>query len=212
MEAYEKRQQFDPDAVSLASVAERRVRYYLATGQKQKAKETADFGGEVYSQRGLTAKAVYFEETGDLAQAFDWYSKIEERYQTADELLYFCCRHTASSGDAELDKRMSDRLQTWYNQGEKASLSKLSTPPADGVAVSHAGPILDALAIKNGDVIVAVRGIRVHNLTQCFLARDMDRAPELKVIYWQGSDYREATLTLNSEHRLGADLINYKTK
>jgi len=212
MKTYEEEEQLDPDAVLLASLAERRVRYYLSTGQKQKAKETADFAGEVYSQRGLTAKAVYFEETGNLAQAFDWYSKIEERYQTADELLHFCCRHTAASGDTELDKRISDRLQVWYNQQQKVSRSQLSKPPTDGVAISNAGPILEALAIKSGDVIVAVRGIRVHNMTQCFLARDMDRAPELKIIYWQGSGYREATLTLNSEHRLGADLINYNPK
>jgi tetratricopeptide (TPR) repeat protein len=212
MKTYERQEQFDPDAVALSNLAERRVRYYLATGQKQKAKETADFAGDVYSARGLAAKALYFEETGDLAEAFDWYGKIEERYQMADDLLYFCCRHTTSTGDAELDKRMSDRLQTWYRQGEKVSLSQLSQPPADGVAVSNAGPILEELAIKNGDIIVAVRGIRVHNLTQYFIARDLNPAPELKIIYWQGSGYREATVTLNAEHRLGADFVNYTTK
>lgn len=212
MKTYEQQEQFDPDAVALANLAERRVRYYLATGQKQKAKATADFAGEVYSARGLAAKALYMEETGDLAQAFDWYSKIEERYQRADELLYFCCRHTPSSGDADLDKRISHRLQTWYNEREKVSLSNLSKPPTNGVAISSAGPILEKLSIKNGDIIVAARGIRIQNLTQYSLARDMDRAPELKIIYWQGSGYREATIALNAEHRLGAEVTNYNAK
>jgi tetratricopeptide (TPR) repeat protein len=212
MMTYEQQAKFDPDAVSLANLAERRVRYYLATGQKQKAKETADFAGEVYSERGLAAKALFFEETGDLAQAFEWYSKIEERYQEPYELLYFCCRHIPSSGDAELDKHISDRVQTWYRQQEKVSLSHLSQPPADGVVVTNAGPTLEERSIKNGDIIVAARGIRIHDMTQFFLARDMDRGPKLKIIYWQGSSYQEATVTLNSEHRLGVDLINYSAK
>jgi tetratricopeptide (TPR) repeat protein len=212
MMTYEQQAKNDPDAVSLANLAERRVRYYLATGQKQKAKETADFAGEVYSARGLAAKAIYFEETGDLAQAFEWYAKIEERYQLAEELLNFCYRHTASSGDAELDKRIRDRMQTWYRQQEKVSLNHLSQPPLDGVVVTNAGPILEKFSIKNGDIIVAVRGIRIHNFTQCNLARDMDPAPELKIIYWQGSGYQEATITLNSRHRFGANMINYRAK
>jgi tetratricopeptide (TPR) repeat protein len=212
MSLYERQEQSDPDAVSLANLAERRVRYYLATGQKQKAKETADFAGEVYSAGGLAAKAVYFEETGNLARAFDWFGKIEERYRDADELLFFCCRHVGASGDANLDRRMADRLQTWYNEREKASLSSFSGPPADGVSLSTPGPALERLSVKKGDIIVAARGIRIHNMTQLKLARDMDRAPELKIVYWQGSGYREATVALNAEHRLGATMLNYAAK
>jgi tetratricopeptide (TPR) repeat protein len=212
IKTYEKQEQFDPDAVALANLAERRVRYYLATGQKQKAKETADFAGEVYSSRGLAAKAFYLEQTGDLPQAFDWYSKIEERYQQADELLFFCCRHTGASGDADLDERIRKRLQSWFNERQKVSLGELSQAPSDGVVVTNAGPILGKLSIKKGDIIVGARGIRIHNVTQFSLARDMDRAPDLKIIYWQGNGYREETITLNSEHRLGANMINYKAK
>jgi len=212
MKTYEEEEQADPDAVALAGLAPKRVRYYLATGQKEKAKQTADFGAEVYSARGLAAEAIYFEETGDLTQAFDWYSKIEERYNNPDELLYFCCRRVGSSGNAGLDKRIGDRLQTGYNQRQKVSLSDFSGPPTDGVTLTNAGQILEKLSIKNGDIVVAARGIRIHNMTQLWFARDMDRAPTLKIIYWQGDNYREATVTLNSEHLLGATLLNYAAK
>jgi tetratricopeptide (TPR) repeat protein len=212
MKSYEQEEQVDPDAVGLANLAPRRVRYYLATGQKEKAKQTADFGAQVYSAGGLESEALYLENTGDLAEAYEWYSKIDERYNDADYLLYFCCRHVGSSGNAGLDKRIGGRLQSWYNERQKVSLNDLSGPPADGVTLTNAGPLLEKLSIKNGDIVVAARGIRVHNMTQLWFARDMDRAPTLKIIYWDGNNYREATATLNAEHLLGATLVNYAGK
>ncbi len=209
MKTYENEERSNPDAIEMAAVAVARVKYYLAKGQKRKAKEVADFGAAVYSFNGLESMGVYMEETGDLAQAFDWFAKTEERYQNADALLSFCCRHAASSGDAELDKKIHDRLQVWYKQRKPAKLSDFSGPPKRGVALNDPGSLLENYSLKQGDVIVAARGVRVENITQLTFARDMDPAPSLTIIYWQGDSYREKTIPLNDEHRFGATLQNY---
>ncbi len=212
MKNYELRDEVDTDAVTMANIAERRVRYYLATGQKEKAKEVADFAGEVYSQLGLKAKGFYLEQTGDLAGAFEWYRKIEERYDWPDDLLFFCTRHTAPTGDTDLDSRIRGRLQTWANQRQKVSLGSFSGTPTNGVRLSGLSEPLKKLFIKDGDVVVAVRGLRVENIAQYFLARDMEPATEMKIIYWHGSGYHESTVTLNSERRMGATVTDYRVR
>jgi tetratricopeptide (TPR) repeat protein len=66
VKVYEKAVEKDSDALNAANYATLLINHYLATGDKEKARATADFAGEVYSYRGLAAKAGYFEKTGDL--------------------------------------------------------------------------------------------------------------------------------------------------
>ncbi|HEX3716349.1 MAG TPA: hypothetical protein VH595_00130 [Verrucomicrobiae bacterium] len=209
MKFYEDQEQTDPDAVSLANLAPMRVTYYLATGQKQKAKEVADFAAGVYSSNGLEAKGEYLEKTGDLSGAFDWFGKIEERYNNIIPLLEFCCRHVGSTGDADLDKNIVNRLAAWSKGREKVTLSDFSAPPTDGVSLYNVRPALAALSVNDGDVIVAERGFRVHNVNDLAITRDIDRSTEMKIIYWHRNGYREITVTLDSGHRLGSLIYNY---
>ena len=64
--------------------------------------------------------------------------------------------------------------------------------------------------LNKGDVLVAVRGIRVHNVEQLAIARDLDPAPEVKVIVWRDGNYRECNVILSEGHRLGFELRAYK--
>jgi tetratricopeptide (TPR) repeat protein len=210
IKVYEQAAEKNPDALMIAEFAARRIKYYLATGQGEKARETADFAGEVYSCPGLGAKAGYFEQTGDLAQAREWYSKIEERYDNADEILFFCCRHAAPTGDAQLDKKIASRLQAWFDRREKVTLAGFTGPPNDGVTLTQTSETTEKAHLKKGDIFVAARGIRIHNLDQLTIARDMNPAPGLTVIVWQDGAYREANVTLPASHRFGALVVNYK--
>jgi tetratricopeptide (TPR) repeat protein len=80
----------DPDSVGIASHAPWRVKYYLGKGNREKAREIADQAAEVYSFDGLESKAIFMETTTNYEEAFEWYGKIEERYDNASPLLGFC--------------------------------------------------------------------------------------------------------------------------
>src|SRR5581483_7660817 len=90
IKVYEKAVEKDSDALHAANYAAFLIDHYLATGDQKKAREMADLAGDVYSQRGLAAKAWYFEKTGDLPQALEWFDKIAERYGSSNEALSFC--------------------------------------------------------------------------------------------------------------------------
>jgi tetratricopeptide (TPR) repeat protein len=214
IKVYERAAEKNPDALLIACFAARRITYYLATGQSEKARETADFAGDVYSRIGLAAKAGYFEQTGDLAQALEWYNKIDERYGPgpADETLFFCCRHAGPTGDAQLDKQIASQLQAWFDRQKKVTLADFTGPPNDGVTLTETSQTLERANLKKGDIIVAARGIRIHNMNDLSIARDMNPAPDLTVIVWQAGAYREANVTLSASHRLGALIVNYTLK
>jgi len=63
--------------------------------------------------------------------------------------------------------------------------------------------------LKQGDVIVAIDGIRAHNFAQYSYVRDSKQSPELDLIVWQGSAYREIKAS-PPNHRFGVDFGDYK--
>lgn len=215
METYDEEEKVDADVVKMSNLALDRVKYYLAHGQQPKAKRIADAAADTYSWGGLAAEADYCEETGDLRQAFDCYSKIAERYDSyggSGPLTLFCFRHQTPTGDATLDKEIAERVQSLNKQTEKVTLSSFSGAPADGVYLKTTTPALQSISLIPGCIIVALRGFRVHNDDQATVVRDRDPAPDMEIIFWDGSRYREATTTLNEEHRLGVDWQTYSAK
>jgi hypothetical protein len=188
------------------------IDHYLAAGDKEKARLMADFAGEVYSYRGLAAKAGYLEKTGDLAQALTWFDKIQQRYGDSSEALSFCGRHARSSGDAALDKEIATRLKTWFANQKRVKLADFQMAPTNGIVLQEKNDTKTNTALQKNDVVVAVRGICVHDLNELTIARDLDSAPEVKVIVWRNGSYRECNVTLNDNHRFGFDLGEYQPK
>ena len=212
VKVYEKAVEKDPDALNAANYAEFLISYYLATGDKEKARGTADSAGEVYSYRGLAAKAGYFEKTGDLPHALEWFDKIEERYGKSTESLSFCSRHAIATGDSALDKQVATRLNKWFESQKQVKVADFQTAPTNGLVLlreleSHS---TNNTGLEKGDVLMAVRGIRVYNLEQLAIARDLDPTPEVKVIIWRNGSYRECNVTLAKSHRLGFEIGEYK--
>lgn len=210
MRVYEREEVENPDALHIAGLAARRISYYLATGQQTKARQVADYAGEVYSYAGLAAKAGYFEQTGDLPQALDWFEKIDERYNEPWATVCFCARHFNGTGDAELDKKITRHLREWYHRQPKVTLAEFRGPPQDGVAIQTTSPILEKATLKKGDVLVALRGIRIHNMDEFGVARDVDQSPDITVIVWQDGHYREVHVSLAPNHRFGAMFADHK--
>jgi tetratricopeptide (TPR) repeat protein len=212
VKVYEKAVENDSDALHAANYAALLINHYLATGDKEKARATADLAGEVYSYRGLDAKAGYFEKTGDLPHALEWFDKIEERYGKSTESLSFCSRHAMPTGDAALDKEIATRLKNWFDKQKQVKLADFQTPPTNVVVLLQQAKndSRNNTGLEKGDVLVAVRGIRVHSFEQLAIARDLDPAPDVKVIVWRNGSYRECNVTLSDGHRMGFQLGEYK--
>jgi tetratricopeptide (TPR) repeat protein len=199
----------DPDAVRASNHAEWRVRYYLKRGQTDKARRIADEAAEVYSFVGLEAKAVFMEATTNYDQAFEWYSKIEERYDDSGPLLGFCARYQAKTGDSRFEPEARGRLKKLFPKGiENVALGDFTHAPGDGVLIRQENALVRSAGLKRGDVIVAVYGVRVHNFRQYGYCRELKTTPELDLIVWQGQAYIESKPNLVG-HRFGVDFGDY---
>lgn len=209
-EYYDKGCNADPDTVRASNYSLWRVRYYLKKGDFTRARVIADFGGEVYSYDGLEAEAVYFETTSNYPEAFDWYKKIEDRYEDSAPLIAFCVRYKALTGGKQFDAELQQRIPKLFPKGiEKVSLSDFQQPPRDGILIEGQNDVLQSYGLRQGDVIVAVNGTRTQTMNQYTYVRDSLTVPEMDLIVWQGSAYHTVRAS-PPNHRFGVDFGDYK--
>jgi tetratricopeptide (TPR) repeat protein len=200
------------NSIRASTFASWAVRYYLAKGQTEKARQVADEAGEVYSGGGLAAKAEFLEATGKYAEAFEWYAKMEERYGQSGLLMRFCSRYKEKTGDGRFDAELQKRLrQLFSGDPKKVRLADLKGAPTDGVIVEEVNGLTEEAGLKGGDIIVAAQGIRVHTFEQYDYARDSSASPELVLLVWQDGAYREIKAS-PPNHRFGADFATYRRK
>lgn len=210
-EYYEKNYA-DPDSVAISRHCSWLVHYYLKKGQVEDARRAADFGGEVYSFSGLKAKAEFFEAVKNYGGAYDWYAKIEERYEDSGPLVGFCVRYKQLTGDTRYDGLVSKKSNKAFPNGfEKVRLADFTAAPTDGVLFKEDSDLLQAAGMKSGDVIVAIYGVRIHNQAQYEYLRDNNTNPELVLVVWQGNGYHEIKAS-PPEHRFGVDIGSYLKK
>jgi tetratricopeptide (TPR) repeat protein len=208
---FEKACELDPDKVQVANGADWLVQYYLKKGQIDSARHLADLVGEVYSYTGLTTKAQFLEDTGDYAGAFEWFLKIQERYDDMGPVVAFCNRYKAKTGDARFDDELQKRMGNPFPNGiEKVTINDFRSAPADGVLINGENGLIRAAGLKQGDVIVALDGIRVHSFEQYSYEREVNTAPEMDLIVWQGNGYHEVKASPPG-HRFGVDFDDYVT-
>jgi tetratricopeptide (TPR) repeat protein len=202
----------DPDGVRIASFSLWRVRYYLRKGEIEKARSVADQGGEVYSARGLEAKAIFLETTSDYDGAFEWYAKIEERYEDPGPLVGFCERYKKLTGNNRFDAEVNKRLKNIFPNGmEKVSVADFHDPPTDGVTLNGQSDQVRAAGLRFGDVIVAINGVRTHTASQFKYVRDLEDRPDMDLIVWQENSYREIKAS-PPNRKFGVDLGNYRAR
>jgi hypothetical protein len=198
------------DRVSAASYAGLLVDHYLDSGDRPQAKKVADEAGEVYSAAGLRAKAWYHERIGELDEAMKWHELSVERYGSPDELLIFCNRQIGKSKDARFVAKLQAVVDKFRpSKIEKVSLSDFKKPPVDGTAFSGSSPELLKAGLKEGDVVVAIYGNRIHSNTEYTLVRDTSTNTGLEIIVWDGSKYREVKAS-PPEKRFGVNMVPYR--
>jgi hypothetical protein len=200
------------DSVSIANRSLWPVKYYLRTGNQRRAGEIADQAAETYSERGLETKAHYLEETKDLLGALEIHKEIEERYESSGPLIAFCQRHNKKTDDPRFREEVNRRVKKIFPDGmKKVAMKDFTAPPRDGVVFEKASDLLLNSGLRAGDVIVAIEGTEVHNLTQFYQIRDSDISAPMTLIVWQSDKYLEVKAS-PPERRFGVSIANYKPK
>lgn len=201
--------ELDPDKVQVANGANWLVQYYLKKGEINSARRLADLAGEVYSYTGLLTKARFLEDTGDYAGAFEWFWKIQERYNDPGPVVAFCRRYKAKTGNTQFDEELQKRLGNLFPDGiKKVTIDDFHSAPRDGVLIDGEDGLTRAAGLASGDVIVALDGIRVHNFAQYGFEREIHSAPEMDLIVWQDTYYREVKAS-PPNHRFGVNFSDY---
>jgi len=200
----------DIDSVRVANNATWRVEYFLQEGNVERARQIADAAGKAYSAAGLVAKATFFEWTSNYDGAFEWFAKEEERYNDSGPLLDFCLDYQAWSGDARFRPEVDKRLDKLFPAGlEKVSLADFHGPPADGVRLGKLNNPQATYGLNEGDVVVAIYGVRTRTPNQYKYVRDGKTDPELDLIVWQTNAYHELKISPPGR-RFGAQLYTYQ--
>lgn len=195
--------------VHAASVAKPLIDAYLERGQIESARNVADEAGEVYSWAGLGAKAHFHERQGELETAFGWLKKIEERYESVLPQIEFAVRHAPKTLDTPFGKTLLETLDAYRPKDlPRVTLAQLTEPPTNGVAFQSLSPRLTQYGFRTNDVIVAVGGLRIRDLRDLRKLVVSQIKPELELILWDRSSYRELKYPLENRE-IGAPLYNF---
>jgi predicted metalloprotease with PDZ domain len=171
--------------------------------------ELADQAAEVYSYSGLLAKAELLESLGKFSDAWEYFLKLEERYNNSEDLMAFILRYKAKTHDTRYDGELQGRLKKIFPNGlEKVGLKNFSGAPADGVIIQQENTLVTAAGLRKGDIIVALYGIRAHNFEQYSYARETTTNAQMDLIVWQQNHYTEMKAS-PPNHRFDADFATY---
>ena len=184
------------NALTILDLTEMKVRYTLLLDEPTRG----------------AAKASFLEGTTNYDDAFEWYAKLEERYNHSGPLIAFCERYKNLTGDNRFEPELKKRMKTLFPGGiEKVSLADFHGVPADGVLIQQQNALLTAAGLRAGDVIVALNGTRTHAFTQYMYIRDSLTGPEMDLIVWQGNRYHEFKAS-PPNHLFGVDFGDYRAQ
>jgi hypothetical protein len=205
----EKAMSLHPDAVTAASYSPWLIKYYQRKGMTSKAMQLADQAAEVYSYSGLLAKAELLESLGKYSDAWEYFLKLEERYNNSEDLMAFIVRYKAKTHNTRYDGELQSRMKNLFPNGlEKVSLKDFSGAPRDGVIIDEENQLVKDAGLGRGDIIVALYGIRTHNFQQYSYARETTTNAEMDLIVWQQNNYVQIKAS-PPDHRFNADFASY---
>ena len=197
IKAYEMAFESAADRVGISNKTPWMIWYYKSIGEDTKARDIADHNAEVYSARGLRSAMTLALDEKDLARAEDYAAKVMERYGYSDGW--------AAVGVAT--GKTNPVFKSVFSDGvEKASLADFNEAEKyAGVRVNDASVIVSASGMRQGDVVMAVDGIRVKTFPQYVAVMDTTLNPVTKFIFKRGRKLMEIECIL-PERRLDTDM------
>jgi tetratricopeptide (TPR) repeat protein len=189
---YEKGIELSTDEVSVAGRCGWLVHYYFHKGEVKKAEALANRAAETYSYDGLKTKAELLEVQEKDLEAYDYYWKMEERYNDGWPLAAFCIRYKTKTGDPRFDKEVQKRLKLLFPRGlEKVTPKSFKGIPDEGVMVYTENELVLQAGLKKGDIIVGLDGLKVYAMMQYQYLREKTTNAPLDLIVWNGREYVE---------------------
>jgi tetratricopeptide (TPR) repeat protein len=192
---YEEWLQKSRDQVGIANDSLWLVRRYHELGEADRAEALATRVAAVGSYSGLMTLGDLYDWRGRAASARRMYEKAAARYDANSDLLGFYLRRVDQ--DPSLTPEIERITPQIFPRGiERVALPDLTIEPSDGVRFFDVGDTGRRSGLRNYDIVVAVDGIRVHNLKQFRVARRASVAPEMHMIVWRAGQYVEVAAPL----------------
>ena len=133
---YEKAIQQTVDEVRIANQCGWRVDFYFRKGRIAEAEKLADRAAETYSMTCLEIKGYLLFSQGKYPESFDYYLKIEERYNIPGRVVGWCLRFADKTGNHKYDAEIEKRIKALFPKGlEQVSLKTLQGRPSNGVII-----------------------------------------------------------------------------
>ena len=175
------------DQVAVANSVRPLIDYDMAHSRTDEALALAKKAADVYSADGINTYMTVLEKLGRLDEAAKWGRDLRDRYGYTSPLsaLYFAHPDHFSPQLEALRKEIFPAGTT------TVSLTSFSGPPNQGEVFTSASPLLTNAGLQQGDVVVALNSVKIENDAQYCFIRDGLRGPDLDLIVWNGSQYRD---------------------
>jgi hypothetical protein len=193
------------DRVRVSNQVRWLVLYDYDNGRVEQATKLADEVAEVYSYTGLVTKAALLErmEKFDAAEAL--LQTASTRYERSVELTTFYLRRMRTAAGLKKFEAVSKPLvaKVFLNGLERLAGKLPDSPPSDGVRITHAAHHGLAAGLADGDIIIAVDGVSVHNYWQFQIVREMTDDPDMAFVVFRNGKYFEVRGALRHRWQSG---------
>jgi hypothetical protein len=198
------------DRVEVSHATPFLVRYYHDRNRADEATRVAEDAAETGSGSGLHTMGLLLEWRGKLAEAEDYFTRIERVYDDPDSLVAFYYR-MAQQGRADYQAKFDRSIRETFPAGlEKLDPARLPATPKDGVLLTNPGLDADLLGLMDGDIVVALDGWRVHNAGQYNMVWMFDLNPDVRLHLWRKGRYEDVAVK-SMNRSLPLDLRTYPT-
>lgn len=205
-QAYQKGMDRSLNRVWAANSCDWLVNYYYDKGEELRAYTIAQEAAEAYSHNGLLTMAKLLEKMKRFEEAEDYFSRMDKRYDSPGDLLRFYQDHADING---YDKKYTERMKKIFPKGTKSvEVSDYSGRPEKGVLIESSSTALRKHNLSRGDVIVAIEGTHVENLSQFYAVRDQSDDPNVEFIVWSDNRYKHVKAHLEGR-RFGVSIGDY---
>jgi tetratricopeptide (TPR) repeat protein len=162
--------------------------WYRDHGRIERALELANAAAEVYSARGLLARASLYESLDRFDEAADDYIAVAERYDEPQHPMAFFYRMARVRKVAAYEPR----LEEWTHDVFPAGLQPIGPgdakqAPAHAVQVMKDSELSRKFGIQAGDLIVGIDGWRVENVRQLYAVTAFSKDERIRYVLWRGT-------------------------
>jgi hypothetical protein len=195
--AYQKGFDRARDRVAAANQSRWLVDYYFDHDQAAKAEAVARAAAGIYSAGGLFTMARLMERMGRLREAEEYYRRILDRYDSAQDLTGFYYRQARVGRNPAYEAKLRDALALALPAGlEALDRAALKAPPTDGVVVRSENDNTIRCGIKWGHVIVGLDGFRTRDREAYEVVLALSQSPRMKLVVWRGKSYDDVEAEL----------------